>query len=818
MTAQTTKPRPQEDKLSREYRDALLQEARRVSPTDMPQALLDLKEAALRFLDCTKGHKEISKRADALMQIQRDISGLSRLEDADNGILAAMRKLKADGGGSQIVSSLAAALAVGSRRDRDEILDKCSKSIEALSEQVSGQVISDFLRFSRSLNADNVKAVFNNPEHKKGGQLNKIEEVIARIKQVDLKDIPQVALELAVVIDQSANVFQEGISDSTALTKLRKIIKEGTGNLPDFPEHDRSVSLTRFSDQEILEQYMLDKPYNNYDDTQPWSQLLRNEISSWSSERLMATSKELLRNKPNDTELRDTVRNLVVMRMSLDPDMVQLADNFHNRWSIKSEVARLKLSLDDYTKDSCDANVLASKERIMKGKKREFLDLLKKYVGEDIGINVRVNVEEGKWVYNPKDQPLKILRAAIDAKISSTQEKIDALKRMRKQQSTSEEALVNYANRMNKAADIAEFKAAIKTLLDCGIYRGGDQASEKMVKWFNEGLEFIKNPGADQTNETSTREEEDDNSDFVKGFLRDDFEIDYDALELERDTTDPDALYDLAQEIRGAFSMSLNDCLTADLQGESVVTGPLERLVTDIIRDNIKAFIELGTDDAGMLAIDLAQAISHIVKDAEMSSATKTQDLIDALTSAQLLPIEATEVFKARVAAFNAEREPQLESLPDEIDAQQVEQTFDGSEDLAHDSPQDEKSEEGSNGSVDLKERFNQLMNRYSQPLNIPNELSDMDPQNLKLLAQIVHQGFRHHGRPFPILRADSIRTFTDPTAHRKAFKKAFDTLKRLGVVEESRTGYSLSNNYQGRADVSEEFKTFIDEIKSLRD
>ena len=49
MTAQTTKSRPQEDKLSQEYRDALLKEARRLSPTDMPQALLDLEKAALRF-------------------------------------------------------------------------------------------------------------------------------------------------------------------------------------------------------------------------------------------------------------------------------------------------------------------------------------------------------------------------------------------------------------------------------------------------------------------------------------------------------------------------------------------------------------------------------------------------------------------------------------------------------------------------------------------------------------------------------------------------------------------------------------------------
>jgi len=187
MTAHTTKPRPQEDKLSREYRDALLQEARRVSPTDMPQALLDLKEAALRFLDCTKGHKEISKRADALGQIQREIRDLSRVEDADDGIAAAIKKLKVDGGCKQIITSLAAALAADSRKNRDAILDQCSNSIEALSEQVKGQVISDFLEFNASLNADNVKAVFNNPEHKKGGQLNKIEEVIARIKQEYLK-------------------------------------------------------------------------------------------------------------------------------------------------------------------------------------------------------------------------------------------------------------------------------------------------------------------------------------------------------------------------------------------------------------------------------------------------------------------------------------------------------------------------------------------------------------------------------------------------------------------------------------------------------
>jgi hypothetical protein len=814
MTAQTTtKPRPQEDKLSREYRDALLQEARRVSPTDMPQALLDLKEAALRFLDCTKGHKEISKRADALGQIQREIRDLSRLKDADDGIAAAIKKLKVDGGCQQIVTSLAAALAADSRKNRDAILDQCSNSIEALSAQVKGQVISDFLEFNASLNADNVKAVFNNPEHKKGGQLNKIEDVIAKIKQVGLEDIPQLALELAVVINKSANVFQEGISDSTALPKLRKIIKEGTGNLPDFPEHDRSVSLTRFSDQEILEQYILDKLYNDYKDTPQWSQLLSNEISSWSSERLMATSKELLRSKPNNTELRDTVRSLVVMRMSLDSDMVQLADNFHDRWSIKSEVARLKLSLDDYKKDSCDANELAGKERIMKSKKREFIELLKKYVGEDIAIDVRANVEEGKWVYNPKDEPLKILRAAIDEKISSTQARIEALERIRKQQFTSEEALANYANKNNKSADIAEFKRTIQTFLDCGVYRGGDQAKDKMVRWFNAGVASINNPVADQTNETSTREEDDDSSDFEKGFLREDFEIDYDALEFESDTTGPATLYDLACDIRDAFLTTLEDCLTDDLQGESAVTEPLKGLVADIIRDNIKAFIELGTDEAGMLAIDLAQAISHIVKDAEMSSTPKTQDLVDALTREELLPIEATEDFKARVAAFNAEREPQLETLTEKTAYQGDAQTSDSAGE-----PQGEKSQEGSNGSVDLKERFNQLINRYSQPINIPNELNGMDPQNLKLLAQIVHQGFRHHGQSFPTLSAESIRTFTGLPASPKAFKKAFDTLKRLGVVEESGAGYSLSNNYRALSDVSHQFKTFIDEIKSLRD
>jgi hypothetical protein len=214
-----------------------------------------------------------------------------------------------------------------------------------------------------------------------------------------------------------------------------------------------------------------------------------------------------------------------------------------------------------------------------------------------------------------------------------------------------------------------------------------------------------------------------------------------------------------------------------------------------------------------MLAIDLAQAISHIVKDAEMSSTPKTQDLVDALTREELLPIEATEDFKARVAAFNAEREPQLETLTEKTAYQGDAQTSDSAGE-----PQGEKSQEGSNGSVDLKERFNQLINRYSQPINIPNELNGMDPQNLKLLAQIVHQGFRHHGQSFPTLSAESIRTFTGLPASPKAFKKAFDTLKRLGVVEESGAGYSLSNNYRALSDVSHQFKTFIDEIKSLRD
>jgi len=822
MTNLTTnsRSRTEGDQLSQEYKFELLKEARRVSPTEMPEALLDLQKAALTFLDCTGRHKEISTRVEELKKIASQIKNLLQLDDADDGIAAGVRLLKADSECGTIAKNLSSALATTNKQDRNKILTNCGESLSGLIEQLPARVLQDYITFHKSIKSGEVSNILSNPQYKKSGQLQSIEDVINRIKTEDLKQIPQLALELAVVIDKSSDVFKDGISETTALPRLRKIIKEQSGNLPELPVPDRSVSLSRFSDPDILEQFVLDKLHNDYDTKPKWSQLLSNEISGWEAARLMAASKELLHSDPKNEELRDTIRFLVSNRMNLDPEMVRLADNFHDRWRTRSDTARLKIYLEEHKKDSDEANNLAAKERIMKGKKGEFIGLLKKHVGDSIAINIQVNVEEGKWVCNPKDEPLKILRAAIDEKISSILARIESLEGTRRQQFTTEEALENYEGANNKDADLAEFRTTIQTFLDCGIYRGGDQAKDKMIRWFNAGLESIRNPSAEQTTEPLDQEE-DDSNDFVKDFIRDEFGIDYDALELTSAATSPSVLYDLAHETRETLVVTLEDCLTEDSQGKSSRTEQLQSLVAEIIRSNINAFIVLGKDQSGMLAIDLAEAISRIVKDEGISDADGAKNLVHALRELKLLPIEATEEYTDRVSNFNRNHDTKLKSSLNRNNAQQQAETTNIVASVAENETVGENSEETSNGSADLTDRFQTILNNCLDSDSKPDELAGKSEAFIRAVADIVHYGFYHSGHIMRDIDLKLIKKFSG-IQDKKLLEQAVSFLSSRGVLgsERKRSGpgsYRLSPRGEYDNSCSADLRNFIDAIRDLR-